>query len=164
MGKATPSGSAVGLRIERDDVRRDDIVALLTEHMADMRAESPPESVHALDVEALAQPGIAFLTARTPDGDLLGCGALKELSPSAGELKSMRTAAAARGRGVGGAVLASLTEEGRRRGYSALYLETGSQEFFAPARRLYERAGFRETDPFGDYTLDPYSVYMVLAL
>ena len=153
-----------GIRIAPDAVERDDVVALLTEHLEDMRAESPPESVHALDVAALARPGITFLTARTPDGELLGCGALKELSPSAGELKSMRTAQAARGRGVGGAVLASLTAEGRRRGYSSLYLETGSQEFFAPARRLYERAGFRETAPFGDYRLDPYSVYMVLDL
>lgn len=152
------------IRIAIDDVRRDDIVALLSEHLADMFAESPPESVHALDGDALAAPGITFWTARTADGVLLGCGALKELDAASGELKSMRTALEARGRGVGGALLATLVDEGRRRGYGALYLETGSQDYFAPARRMYARAGFAETSPFGDYTLDPYSVYMVLHL
>src|SRR3954467_15369927 len=156
--------AAGDLRIAPDDVSREDVRDLLLEHMQDMLAASPPESVHALSGGQLAQPGVAFWTARSADGALLGCAALKELDASAGELKSMRTVSGARGRGVGAALVAHLLAESRHRGCSAVYLETGSQDFFAPARRLYARAGFEETSPFGDYSLDPYSVFMVLQL
>jgi putative acetyltransferase len=161
---AAELSGADDLRIAPDDVDRDDVRALLLDHMADMLAASPPESVHALTGVELAQPGVDFWTARTRDGVLLGCGALKALGGGAGELKSMRTVPAARGRGVGALILGHLLEESRRRDYRAVYLETGSQEFFRPARRLYARAGFTETSPFGDYLLDPHSVYMVLHL
>jgi putative acetyltransferase len=139
------------------------VLALLREHLADMALHSPPESVHALDLEGLRQPGLDFWTAW--DGErLLGCGALKELDPGHGELKSMRTADAHRGAGVGAAMLRYLMDEGARRGYTRLSLETGAMPAFAPAHRLYARHGFRDCPPFGDYVDDPYSVFMTRAL
>ena len=149
--------------VKTDDPRRDDVTALLLEHLDDMRATSPPESTHALDVEALAVPGITFVTAR--DGDvLLGCGALKELSADHGEVKSMRTTAAARGRGVATDILGRLLAEARARGLGRVSLETGTQDYFAAAHRLYLRHGFVDCEPFGDYALDPNSRYMTIAL
>jgi putative acetyltransferase len=153
-----------------DSPARDDVRALLDEHLADMYATSPPESVHALDLAALLAPSVTFLTARGADGTLLGCGALSELAPTTpgspghGELKSMRTARAARGRGVATAVLGRLVELAAERGYGRVSLETGTQEFFAPARRLYARHGFAECGPFGRYVLDPHSVFMTREL
>lgn len=156
------------ITIARDTPARPDVLNLLAEHLADMAATSPAESVHALDPEALAGPDIAFWTARDdggPDGGrLLGCGALKELGTAEGEIKSMRTANHARGRGVASLLLAGILDEAARRGYQRLFLETGSQEFFAPARRLYERHGFTVCPPFADYVLDPHSVFMVRAV
>lgn len=149
--------------VNTDSPRRDDVVALLLEHLDDMRATSPPESIHALDVDALDVPGITFVTAR--DGDeLLGCGALKELSPGHAEIKSMRTTAEARGRGVAAAVLRWLLAEARARGLSRVSLETGTEDYFAAAHRLYVRHGFVDCEPFGDYTLDPHSRYLTLVL
>ncbi|WP_243738349.1 GNAT family N-acetyltransferase [Cellulomonas shaoxiangyii] len=150
--------------IALDDPRRADVLALLEEHLADMYATSPAESVHALDPSALAVPGVTFWTARDDAGLLLGCVALKELAPDDGELKSMRTAAAARGRGVGGALLAHVLGQARGRGYRTLHLETGTQDFFAPARRLYARAGFAPCPPFGAYVEDPNSAFYRLEL
>ena len=124
---------------------------------------SPPESVHALDLAALRKPEITFWTAWR-DAELLGCGALKELDPTHGEIKSMRTASARRRTGVGRAVLAHIVAEARARSYSRLSLETGSMEAFAPARRLYETFGFTYCPPFGDYADDPNSVFMTRAL
>lgn len=149
--------------IEIDDPTRPDVTELLGEHLADMYATSPPESVHALDVDALTAPGVTFWTARR-GGRLLGCAALKELDPDHGELKSMRTTAAARGTGVGRALLAHLVAEGRARGYSRLSLETGTQEYFAPARSLYASQGFTGCGPFADYAEDPHSAYFTLVL
>ncbi|MFP7761353.1 GNAT family N-acetyltransferase [Marisediminicola sp. LYQ85] len=152
------------LTIGPDSPSAPDVTALLLEHLADMHATSPPESVHALDVSALEAPEISFVTVRAADGSLLACGALADLGDGAGELKSMRTRDAARGRGVGAALLRHLVDLAVDRGHRAIYLETGTPEEFAPARRLYERAGFVETEPFGSYELDPYSVFMVLRL
>jgi putative acetyltransferase len=149
--------------VKPEDPRGEDVVALLTEHLDDMRATSPPESVHALDLPALLDPRITFVTAREA-GVLLGCGALKELSPDHGELKSMRTTDAARGRGVATAVLGWLLAEARARGLSRVSLETGTQDYFAAAHRLYLRHGFLDCEPFGDYRLDPNSRYLTLAL
>jgi putative acetyltransferase len=147
----------------RDDVRR-----LLDEHLTDMFATSPPESVHALDHSALLAPSITFWTARDDDGTLLGCGALSELDPGAGtrqgEIKSMRTTAPARGRGVASGLLHVVLAEARRREYSRVSLETGAQDYFAPARRLYARHGFVRCGPFGSYSADPHSVFMTLEL
>jgi putative acetyltransferase len=151
------------VRIAIDDPRRDDVRGLLDEHLADMRATSPAESVHALDHSALADPAITLWTAREDDL-LLGCGALKVLSASEGEVKSMRTAAGARGRGVASAVLSVIVATARERGWTAVSLETGSQDSFAAARRLYARHGFVECGPFAAYRPDPNSVFMRLEL
>ncbi|HEX9227916.1 MAG TPA: GNAT family N-acetyltransferase [Arthrobacter sp.] len=151
------------IRIDRDNPGRADVQELLSEHLADMFATSPAESVHALDSAALSGPAITFWTARD-ESEVLGCGALKQLEPGQGEIKSMRTAAHARGRGVATLLLRHIVDEARRSGYSRLYLETGSQEFFAPARRLYQRHGFSTCPPFGGYGEDPNSVYMTLPL
>ena len=124
---------------------------------------SPPESVHALDLDSLRKPEITFWCVW--DGsELLGCGALKELGPRHGEIKSMRTANAHRRKGVARAVLTHIIEEARRRAYLRLSLETGSMEAFAPARKLYEIFGFTYCEPFGDYILDRNSVFMELDL
>jgi putative acetyltransferase len=151
------------IRIEPDDLSRPAVHRLLGEHLADMTATSPAESVHALDLDGLREPGVTFWTAWSGD-DLLGCAALKELDPAHGEIKSMRTAAFARGRGLASGLLRHLIDESVRRGYARLSLETGSQEFFAPARRLYARHGFAECPPFADYRLDPNSVFMTREL
>ena len=151
------------ITIGRDTPGRDDVQQLLGEHLADMYAASPPESVHALDPAALAGPGISFWTARE-DSLLLGCVALKNLAPGEGEIKSMRTAERARGRGVATALLRHVLAEARDAGFQQLFLETGSQEFFAPARRLYLRHGFAACPPFAGYVPDPHSVFMTLRL
>ncbi len=151
------------MEIEVDDPASPDVAALLAEHLADMHATSPPESVHALDVSALQAPTITFWTARD-NGVLLGCGALKELGPDHGEVKSMRTAEAARGQGIGAAVLGRILGEARSRGYARLSLETGTQDYFAAAHRLYQRHGFMPCGPFADYVVDPASAYFTLEL
>ena len=151
------------MKIETDDLFRPEIPALLNEHLESMYALSPPESVHALDLDKLRQPDITFWTAW--DGSLLlGCGALKELDRKHGEIKSMRTPDALRRRGAGRAILAHIVEVARSRGYERLSLETGSMETFWPAQRLYESFGFVICGPFGDYREDPNSVFMSLRL
>jgi putative acetyltransferase len=151
------------LCIEAGDLGSAEVRSLLAEHLADMHATSPAESVHALDVEALAVPSVTFWTARR-GGELLGCGALRHLSDGHGEVKSMRTARHARGTGVASRLLDHIIAEGRRRGYARLSLETGTQPFFAPARRLYRRRGFVDCPPFDTYVPDPHSVFLTLVL
>ena len=151
------------MQIDVDDPALPDVSALLAEHLADMHATSPAESVHALDVTALKVPGVTFWTARR-DGVLLGCGAMKEHDPEHGELKSMRTTAAARGTGVGRAMLLHLIAIGRERGYTRLSLETGTQDYFLPARTLYAAHGFIACGPFADYAEDPHSAYFTMLL
>ncbi|MCR1161779.1 GNAT family N-acetyltransferase [Paenarthrobacter sp. UW852] len=151
------------IRIETDDPARPDVHQLLSEHLADMFATSPAESVHALDHSALSHESITFWTARE-DGQLLGSGALKDHDGGLAEIKSMRTTASARGRGVATLMLEHIVADARSRGYQRLCLETGTEDYFAPARRLYERHGFTECGPFADYTLDPNSVFMELPL
>jgi putative acetyltransferase len=151
------------LRIELDDLARTDVQRLVAEHLADMHATSPAESVHALDQAGLREAGVSFWTVW--DGPaLLGCGALKQLHPGEGEVKAMRTRAEARGRGVAAYLLTFLIAESRERGYRRLSLETGTEDFFAPARRLYGRFGFVPCPPFGDYEDDPHSTYFTLRL
>lgn len=152
----------VTLRIRRDDLRGPEIQALLEEHLQHMRAVSPPESVHALDLDKLRQPAITFWTVWS-GASLAGCGALKQIDAQHGEIKSMRTAQAHRRAGVARAMLAHIIEEARRRGYARLSLETGSQDAFEPARQLYARFGFVECPPFEGYTDDPNSVFMTRA-
>ena len=151
------------MQIRIDDLRGSEIVALLRMHVEFCRASSPPESTHVLDLDGLRVPEITFWSVW--DGpDLVGCGALKQLDPSHGEIKSMHTAAKHRGRGVGLAVLEQILAEARARGYRRLSLETGSMAAFAPARALYSGFGFEECPPFGSYKLDPNSVFMTLEL
>jgi putative acetyltransferase len=149
--------------IRLDDLRGQAIADLLAEHLRDMHATSPKESVHALDLEALRQPDISFWTAWDADA-LAGCGALKQLDSQHGEIKSMRTAARYRRRGVGKLLLEHLIAQARQRGYQRLSLETGSMAYFTPACELYKRFGFVKCAPFASYRLDPYSVFMTLAL
>ena len=149
--------------IDLGDLADERVIRLLTDHLTDMFATSPAESVHALDVSGLAVADVTFWTIAESD-DLLGCVALKELDPAHGELKSMRTDAAARGRGLGARLLEHVLAESVQRGYRRVSLETGSQEFFRPARTLYAKYGFRECGPFAEYRLDPNSVFMTLEL
>ena len=151
------------LTIRIDDLRGPEIRALLEEHLAEMRRQSPPESVHALDLAALRQPAITFWTGWS-GGALAGCAALKQLDPTHGEIKSMRTAFAHRRTGVARALLAHLIEEARQRRYHRLSLETGSNEPFAAARALYASFGFGDCPPFADYAPDPNSVFMTRRL
>ena len=139
------------------------VIRLLEEHLQSMAVHSPPESIHALDLAGLKRPEMTFWSV-WQDGDLLGCGALKELDARHGEIKSMRTAAAHLRKGVARRLMVHLIEEARRRSYERLSLETGSMEAFAAARNLYASFGFEECEPFGDYVLDPYSVFMTREL
>ena len=158
--RVSETTTRAGVRVAVEDPAAEDVLALLQEHLDEMHATSPPESVHALDVERLRAPDITFVTARSADGGLLGCGALKQHDATLGELKSMRTTAAARGRGVAATVLAHLLDVARDRGLDRVSLETGAEDYFAPARRLYARHGFVPCAPFADYTDDPNSTYM----
>ncbi len=151
------------MHIEIDDLTRPQVHALLNEHLANMYELSPPEQVFALDVSKLRAPGITFLTVWEDDA-LLGCGALKELSATRGEVKSMRTPKALRRGGAGRAVLAHIIGIARERGYHSLSLETGSHPAFLPAQKLYQTFGFAYCGPFADYREDPSSVFMSLAL
>lgn len=157
---------AADLRFELDDLSHPAVAALLEQHLAEMHATSPPESVHALPVAALRAPEVALWSAWAGQ-ELLGVGALKLLDGAladAVEVKSMRTTAAARGRGVGTALLRHLLDQARAAGRRRVLLETGAEDYFAAARRLYARHGFRERPPFGHYRPDPLSVYMELVL
>ncbi len=150
------------------DMREDDLSGaaiqdLLRTHLDHAADQAPPESTHALDLDSLREPGVTFWTA-WHDGDLLGCGALKQLDASHGEIKSMHTAEAYRGRGIAARMVEHLLGVARERGYRRLSLETGSMEGYRPARELYARFGFVECPPFADYRPDPNSVFMTLEL
>lgn len=151
------------MRIMEDDLRNPAVHALLQLHLAGMHEHSPPGSVHALDLAALRQPNITLFTAW--DGDeVTGCGALKELDSTHGEVKSMRTDSAHLRRGVASAILARITETARARGYVRLSLETGTGDAFDAACRLYDRYGFVSCGPFADYGNDPFSRFFTLEL
>lgn len=151
------------MHIELDDLSRPEVHELLREHLSNMYELSQPESVHAFDLSKLQSPDITFWTV-WEGSTLLGCGALKELDATHGEIKSMRTPALLRRRGAGRAVLIHIIEEARNRGYTRLSLETGSLAAFKPAQRLYESFGFTYCGPFGSYRADPYSTFMTLSL
>lgn len=152
-----------GWTVTPDDPLEPEVTRLLRAHLAFAAEHSPPEHVHALDVERLVEPGVSFFSIRE-DGEVLGVGALKQLDGSHGELKSIHTAAAARGRGVGRAMVDHLLDVARSRGMQRVSLETGTMEAFAPSRALYESLGFAVTEPFGGYWTNEYSVCMTLAL
>lgn len=149
--------------IIEDDLSGDAVAALLGEHWQGMAEHSPPESIHALDLEGLRASDITFWTAWAGE-DLCGCGALKELSPEHGEIKSMRTAQSHLRKGVGAALLQHIVDEARKRGYAQLSLETGSGPGFEAAHALYRNAGFEFCGPFADYDDDPFSRFMTLRL
>ncbi|MDR6885024.1 putative acetyltransferase [Bacillus sp. 3255] len=151
------------LTIKLDDLSGPEVAALINEHLQNMSALSPPESMHALNLDGLKRPDVTFWSAWEQD-ELAGCGALKELNREHGELKSMRTAANHLRKGVARRVLEHIMEEAKRRGYQRLSLETGSMEEFQPAIKLYASFGFQECGPFADYEEDPNSVFMTKEL
>lgn len=146
-----------------DDPRSSDVRGLLEHHLAFARSHSPPEDAHALDIDGLLDPSVAFFSLRI-DGELLAVGALKKLDEDHAEVKSMHTAEAARGWGIGRAMLDHLLCVARDRGFSRVSLETGSMDAFGPARSLYASAGFRPCEPFGEYLPSRNSTYMTLPL
>lgn len=152
------------LVIAADDPRADDVRALIATHLAFSYAATPPDHVFALGTDALAGPAreIAFFSARRDDGLLMGMGALKRLDDEHAEIKSMHTAEAARGQGVGEAMVGHLLAVAAERGYRRVSLETGSMEAYAPARTLYRKLGFEPCEPFGEYAASPHSVHMTI--
>lgn len=149
--------------IRLDDATGPEIAALIALHLAGMHGSSPPESVHALGLEALRAPDVTLWTLWEGDA-LLGCGALKQIAARHGEIKSMRTAPSQLGRGVGAALLSHIIAAAEKRGYERLSLETGSGAAFEPAHRLYLRFGFAFCGPFGGYVDDPFSRFMTRSL
>lgn len=155
--------SPMALQISRADLTDPQLHAFLNAHLADLAPTAPPESRHALDLSALGAPGVQLWVGHRA-GALVATGALSAISADHEELKSMRTDPAVRGEGIASAMLAHLIADARSRGVEQLSLETGSMEFFAPARRLYASAGFVRCEPFGSYSPDPHSVFMTLEL
>ncbi|MCF7505130.1 GNAT family N-acetyltransferase [Vibrio sp. L3-7] len=149
--------------IKIDDLSGGEVIELLEEHLADMYATSPPDSVHALDIKDLKSPEITFFSA-WKENQLLGCVAIKELDTQHAELKSMRTTQFARQSGVASKLLQHVLDTAAARQYQQISLETGSEDYFKPARNLYEKFGFDYCEPFADYELDPYSQFMTIEL
>ena len=151
------------MEIKIDDLSGDEIANFLEEHISDMQSISSPESKHALDLDGLRKPDITFWTV-WENNVLVGCGAIKELSATHGELKSMRTSKESRGKGVASHLLGHIISEACGRGYQRLSLESGSMDYFIPAHALYERFGFNYCPPFSNYKEDPNSVFMMKLL
>lgn len=151
------------MKIATDDLSGPEIARFLDEHAQQMRSISPPESKHALDLDALRKPEITFWSVRDSDV-LVGCAALKRLDAGHAELKSMRTMAARKRSGVASLLLEHTLTEAKRMGFTRLSLETGTADFFLPARRLYEKFGFMHCEPFADYQPDPNSTFMTREL
>jgi putative acetyltransferase len=152
------------VEIRIDDLSSPEIIELLEAHVAEMRRVTPnPESVHALALDGLRRPEVTFWSLR--DGDrVAGCGAIRRIDSTHAELKSMRTSTAYQRRGVAAQILKHIESESMQMGLTRLSLETGVEDFFAPARALYLRSGFAYCDPFGDYVPDPLSVFMTKAI
>ena len=155
--------AAVTVTISRADFSDPALAAFLREHLDDMEPTAPPESRHALDLGALQAPEVRLWVATDLTG-IVGTAALAALEAGHEEVKSMRTAPRARGRGIASALLQHVVADARARGVVRLSLETGSMDFFAPARALYARSGFESCGPFGSYVPDPNSVFMTLSL
>jgi len=149
--------------ISIDDPRAEDVRELLELHLVFSESNTPPEDMHALDVDGLLDPAVAFFSFRL-EGELLGVAALKRIDEHHAELKSMHTARSARGRGIGRAMVEHLLGVARDRGFTRVSIETGSQPAFAAARSLYASAGFEPCGPFGDYRPSPNSTFMTLSL
>ncbi|MDN4068746.1 GNAT family N-acetyltransferase [Paenibacillus vini] len=151
------------MEIKIDDLSGDQVARLIGEHLQSMELHSPPESIHALNLEKLKKPDITFWSVWEQE-ELLGCGALKELDAHHGEIKSMRTSSQHLKKGVARKLMEFIIQEAKRRGYRRLSLETGPMEAFAPARKLYESVGFQYCGPFAEYVEDPYSLFMTKEL
>ena len=151
------------MKIVVDDLSGPKIAEFLNEHVQEMRSITPLESKHALDLDGLRRPEITFWSIMDNE-TLIGCGAIKMLDAGHAELKSMRTAPTRQRTGIASLLLEHIVAEAERMGFTRLSLETGSAEFFRPARKLYEKFGFTYCEPFADYRLDPYSVFMTRSL
>ena len=151
------------MEIKVDDLKGIEVAKLINEHLQGMTQHSPPESIHALNLDRLKKPEITFWSV-WDKGELVGCGALKELDDQHGEVKSMRTSSAHLRKGVARKMLQHIIDEANRRGYKRLSLETGSMEAFEPAQKLYASFGFQYCKPFAEYIEDPNSVFMTLEL
>ncbi|MEP2814154.1 MAG: GNAT family N-acetyltransferase [Alphaproteobacteria bacterium] len=149
--------------IREDDLTGDAVRGVIRAHLDQMVSQTPAGSVYALDLSGLTAPDVTFWS-MWDGAEIIGCGALKELDPRHGEIKSMHTLARFRGQGYGRAMLTHILTEARHRGYRRLSLETGATGSFAAAQALYRNAGFTDTGPFGGYTFDPHSVYLTLEL
>jgi putative acetyltransferase len=151
------------IAVQKDDLSDGTVVELLAQHLKEMQQHSPPESVHALKPEELVDSKITFWSAKI-NGVLAGCGALKEVSSTLGEIKSMKTSQSFLRKGVAKAVLQEIINEARRRGYSEVKLETGNRLNFAPAIALYYQNGFKSCGPFSNYREDPHSLFFTKKL
>ncbi|GAB1807948.1 MULTISPECIES: GNAT family N-acetyltransferase [Priestia] len=151
------------IKIKRDHLTNNEVIELVSSHLQGMNLHSPPESIHALNIESLKHRDITFWSV-WEDSQLAGCGAIKELDEHHGEIKSMRTAAAHLRKGIARELLQYIINEAQKRGYRRLSLETGSASAFEPARKLYASFGFYECEPFSTYKEDPYSVFMTKKL
>jgi putative acetyltransferase len=151
------------IEVRLDDLSSPQVQALIAEHLAGMHGNTPAGHVHALAIDGLRAPEVTFWSAWL-DGELCGCGAMKSLGATSGEVKSMRTRTAYLRRGVGQVVLDEIIRTARERAYTHLYLETGTGEPFAAAHKLYLRNGFVWSGAFGDYTATEFNVFMVKAL
>ena len=161
--RSVAKGTPMDLVIAVDDPRIDDVRTLLDRHLAFAREVTPPDHVHAMDVEDLVDPAVTLFSARR-DGVLLGVGALKRLDETHAELKSMHTSEAARGQGVGRTMVDHILAVAADRSYQRVSLETGTGDAFVPARSLYTKVGFKPCAPFGEYTDNPYSACMTIDL
>ncbi|WP_371188939.1 GNAT family N-acetyltransferase [Thalassotalea maritima] len=151
------------VKIQKDDLSSGLVAKLLNAHLQEMHRYSPPESIHALDTEKLMDPAVTFWSAII-DNNLAACGALKQLSPDYGEIKSMKTDERYLRKGLAAKLLTEIIVEAEKRSYKRVSLETGSNDAFKPAIAMYERFGFVECGPFGDYQPDPYSKFFTKAL
>lgn len=151
------------MEIKVDNLSGSEIAKFLEEHIKEMKSVSPPESKHALDLDGLKKPEITFWTVWNEER-LIGCGAIKELDAEHAEIKSMRTTASCRGKGIASMLLQHILDESRVRGYRRISLETGSMPFFEPARNLYAKYGFENCAPFSTYKEDPNSIFMTKTL
>jgi putative acetyltransferase len=150
-------------KIKLDDLSGKEIFSLLQEHLEDMKATSPPESKHALDLDGLKDPSVKFWTI-WDDTELAGCGAFKILDSEHAEIKSMRTSNQYQNKGVASKLLIHIIEQAKLFGLKTLSLETGSMDYFVPAHGLYKKHGFSFCGPFSNYKADPNSKFMSLEL
>ena len=157
------NASKVHVLIRQDDLSGELIRNLIARHLRGMHENSPPGSVHAFDIDKLRDPSVTFWSAWVGD-EIVGCGALERLDANRGEIKSMRVDDRFLGHGVGRAVLEHILWQAQALGLGSVWLETGSADAFLPALRLYESAGFARCGPFGEYTADPFSVFMTRTL